>query len=57
MVAYRRASMSLPGDEQDPKRLMEKVPQEPITADNPSEDDQDEDEPEKEDERSRGGQA
>jgi hypothetical protein len=50
--------MSLPGDEQDPKRLMEKVPQEPITADNPSEeDDQDEDEPEKEDERSRGGQA
>jgi len=49
--------MSLPGDEQDPKRLMEKVPQEPITADNSSEDDQDEDEPEKEDERSRGGQA
>lgn len=48
--------MSLPGDEQDPQRLMEKVPQEPI-ADNPSEDDQDEDESEKEDERSRGGQA
>jgi hypothetical protein len=47
--------MSLPGDEQDPKRLMEKVPQEPTTADNPSDDDQDEDE--KEDERSRGGQA
>jgi len=47
--------MSLPGDEQE--RLMEKVPQEPITADNPSEDDQDEDEPEQEDERSRGGQA
>lgn len=48
--------MSLPGDEQGPKRLMEKVPQEPITADNPSED-QEEDEAEKEDERSRGGQA
>jgi len=30
--------MSIQGDEQDPKRLMEKVPQEPITADNPSED-------------------
>ena len=26
--------MSIQGDEQDPKRLMEKVPQEPITADN-----------------------
>ena len=31
--------MSIQGDEQDPKRLMEKVPQEPITADNQSEDD------------------
>ncbi len=54
--------MSIQGDEQDPKRLMEKVPQEPITADNPSEDDQseddqDEDVPEKDDERSGGGQA
>jgi hypothetical protein len=49
--------MSIQGDEQDPKRLMEKVPQEPSTADNPSEDNQDEDEPEQEDERSRGGQA
>jgi hypothetical protein len=45
------------GHEQDPKRLMEKVPQEPIPADNPTEDDQDEDVPEKEDECSRGGQA
>jgi hypothetical protein len=49
--------MSIQGDEQDPKHLMEKVPQEPITADNPSEDDQEEDVPEKDDERSRGGQA
>jgi hypothetical protein len=49
--------MSIQGDEQDPKHLMEKVPQEPITADNPSEDDQDEDVLEKDDERSRGGQA
>jgi hypothetical protein len=48
--------MSIQGDEQDPKRLMEKVPQEPITH-NPSEDDQDEDVPEKDDERSGGGQA
>jgi hypothetical protein len=47
--------MSLQGDDLK-RRLMEKVPQEPITADNPSEDDQDEDVPEKE-ERSRGGQA
>jgi hypothetical protein len=49
--------MSIQGDAQDPKCLMEKVPQEPITADNPSEDDQDKDVPEKDDERSRGGQA
>jgi hypothetical protein len=49
--------MSIQGDEEDPKRLMEKVPQEPITAHNPSEDDQDEDVPEKDDECSRGGQA
>jgi len=49
--------MSIQGDEQDPKRLMGKVPQEPITAENPSEHDQDEDVPEKDDERSRGGQA
>jgi hypothetical protein len=49
--------MSIQGDEQDPKRLMEKVPQEPIPADNPSEDDQDEDVPEKDGERSRGGEA
>jgi hypothetical protein len=48
--------MSIQGDERDLKRLMEKVPQEPITVDNPS-DDQDEDVPEKDDERSRGGQA
>ena len=46
--------MSLQDDEQDPKRLMEEVPQEPITAD-PREDDQDEDVPEADDER--GGQA
>jgi len=46
--------MSLQDDEQDPKRLMEEVPQEPITAD-PREDDQDEDVPEEDDER--GGQA
>jgi hypothetical protein len=49
--------MSIQGDEQDPKRLMENVPQEPITADDPSEDDQDEDVPEKDGERSGGGQA
>jgi len=49
--------MSIQVDEQDPKRLMETVPQEPITADNPSENDQDEDVPEKDDERSRGGHA
>jgi hypothetical protein len=49
--------MSIQGDEQDRKRLMEKVPQEPITADNPSEDDQDEDVPENDDEHTRGGQA
>ena len=49
--------MSIQGDEQDPKRLMEKVPQEPITADNPSEDDQDEDVPEQDDDRSGGGHA
>jgi len=49
--------MSIQGDEQDPKRLMEKVPQEPITADNPSDDGQDEDVPGEDDERSRGGQA
>jgi hypothetical protein len=49
--------MSIQGDEQDPKPLMETVPQEPSTADNPSEDDQDEDVPEKDDERSSGGQA
>ena len=49
--------MSIQGDEQDPKLLMEKVSQEPITADNQSEDDQDEDVPEKDDERSGGGQA
>jgi hypothetical protein len=49
--------MSIRGDAQDPKRLMENVPQAPITADNPSEDDQDEDGPEKDDERSGGGQA
>src|SRR6266852_9612188 len=54
-LAYRRPRMSIQGDEQDPKRLMETVPQEPITADDPSEDDQDEDVPEKDDERSRGG--
>jgi hypothetical protein len=47
--------MSLQGDEQDLKRrLMEEVPQEPITAD-PGEDDEDEDVPEEDDER--GGQA
>jgi hypothetical protein len=45
--------MSIQGDEQDPKRLMENVPQEPITAD----DDQDEDVPEKDGERSGGGRA
>jgi len=49
--------MSIQGDEQDPKRLMEKVPQAPITADNPSEDDQDEYVPENDDVRSGGGQA
>jgi hypothetical protein len=49
--------MSIQGDEQDPKRLMEKSRREPITADNQSEDDQDEDVPEKDDERSGGGQA
>ena len=49
--------MRIPGDEQDPKRLMENVPQEPMTADNPSEDAQDEGVPEKDDERSRDGQA
>lgn len=49
--------MSIQGDEQDPNRLLEKVLQEPITADNPSEDDQDENVPEKDDERSGGGQA
>jgi hypothetical protein len=49
--------MSIQSDEQDPKRLMESVPREPMTADNPSEDDQDEDVPEKDDERSRDGQA
>jgi hypothetical protein len=48
--------MSSQGKEQDPKRLMEEVSQEPITAD-PREDDQDEDVPENDDERSRGGQA
>lgn len=47
--------MSLQGDEQDLKRrLMEEVPQEPITAD-PREDDDDEDVPEEDDEH--GGQA
>jgi hypothetical protein len=46
--------MSLSGREQDPKRLMEEVPQEPITAD-PYEDDQDEDLPDEEEER--GGEA
>jgi hypothetical protein len=47
--------MSLQGDEQDLKRrLMEEVPQEPITAD-PREDDEDEDVPEEDDEH--GGQA
>src|SRR6266853_5991281 len=56
-LAYRRPRMSIQGDEQDPKHLMEKVPQEPIPAENPSENDQDEDVPEKDDERSRGGQA
>jgi hypothetical protein len=49
--------MSIQGDEQDPKRLMEKIPQAPITADNPSEGDQDEDVPENDDVRSGGGQA
>jgi hypothetical protein len=46
--------MSLSGREQDPKRLMEEVPQEPITAD-PYEDDQDEDLPDEDEER--GGEA
>jgi hypothetical protein len=47
--------MSLQSDEQDLKRrLMEDVPQEPITAD-PPEDDEDEDVPEEDDEH--GGQA
>jgi hypothetical protein len=49
--------MSIQGDEQDPKRLREKVPQEPSTAENPSDDDQDEDVPEEDDERSGGGQT
>jgi hypothetical protein len=46
--------MSLSGRERDPKRLMEEVPQEPITAD-PYEDDQDEDLPDEDEER--GGEA
>jgi hypothetical protein len=46
--------MSLSGREQDPKRLMEEAPQEPITAD-PYEDDQDEDVPDEDEER--GGEA
>ena len=49
--------MSIQGDEQDPKRLMERVPQEPIAADDPSEDDRDENVPENDNERSRGEQA
>ena len=48
--------MSLPAEEQVLKRrLMEEVPQEPITAD-PREDEEDEDASEEEDEE-RGGQA
>jgi hypothetical protein len=47
--------MNSQSDEQDLKRrLMEEVPQEPITAD-PLEDDEDEDVPEEDDEH--GGQA
>jgi len=42
--------MRLPGDEQDPKRLMEEVPQEPITADPREDDEDDEDLPEEDDE-------
>ena len=47
--------MSLHGDEQDLKRrLMEEVPQEPITADPREDDGDDEDVPEEDDEH--GGQ-
>ena len=49
--------MSLQAEEQVLKRrLMEEVPQEPITADPREDDEEDEDVPEEEDEE-RGGQA
>jgi hypothetical protein len=48
--------MSLQAEQQVPKRrLMEEVPQEPITADPPEDDEEDEDVPEEDEER--GGQA
>lgn len=48
--------MSLQGDEPDLKRrLMEEVPQDPITGDPREDDEDDEDVPEEDDER--GGQA
>ena len=40
-------------DEQAPKRVMEEVPQEHLTADDPREDGQDEDVPEEDEERER----
>jgi len=43
--------MRFQGDERDPKRLMEQIPQEPMTADDPREDAQEEDVPEEDDER------
>jgi hypothetical protein len=49
MVAYRRAWMRLQGDELK-RRLMEEVPQEPITADPREDDEDDEDVPEEDDE-------
>jgi hypothetical protein len=48
--------MSLQAEEQVPKRrLMEQVPQEPITADPREDDEEDEDVPEEDEER--GGEA
>jgi hypothetical protein len=54
--SHRRVYMSLQAEEQVPKRrLMEQVPQEPITADPREDDEEDEDVPEEDEER--GGEA